>query len=134
MKNQFVGFHLDFIGFTASMLCALHCAALPLLLTLGPLAGLQFLDNPWIEYTIIIISLIIATSSLLSSYREHHRKPLALMIAILGFVLIGLGRLEGPEWAESVLTSCGGSLIAVAHLVNWNLIKQSREPRKKVTQ
>ena len=126
MKNQFIGLHLDFIGFGASMLCAIHCAALPFLLTLAPLAGLQFLDNHWIEYTIILFSLIIAANSLVSSYTRHHHSFLALAVAFSGFLLIGAGQLLEFEWTEILLTSCGGILIAIAHLINWKLIKQSR--------
>ena len=43
---------LDHAGMTASILCAIHCAIVPLLITLLPLAGLGFLANPlgWMEY------------------------------------------------------------------------------------
>ena len=125
MKNQFVGLHLDFIGFSASLLCALHCAALPFLLSLAPLAGLQFLDNPWIEYVIILLSLFIASSALIHGYRRHHHDLLALTIAVIGFILIGAGQLLEPEWKEVLLTSTGGTMIAIAHLINWKHIKQS---------
>lgn len=125
MKNQFIGLHLDFIGFSASLLCALHCAALPFLLSLAPLVGLQFLDNPWIEYVIILLSLFIATNALTHGYRRHHQKSLALIIAIVGFILIGAGQLLEPEWKEALLTSCGGVTVAIAHLINWKHVKQS---------
>ncbi|MEO1050506.1 MAG: MerC domain-containing protein [Bacteroidota bacterium] len=124
MKNQFVGLHLDFIGFSASLLCAVHCAALPFLISLAPLAGLQFLDNPWIEYTIIILSFFIASNALVHGYRKHHHKLTALTIAIIGFILIGLGQVLEPEWTEMLLTSIGGLAIAIAHLVNWKFIRR----------
>jgi len=130
MKKQFVSFNLDFFGFSASMLCAIHCAALPFLLTMAPLAGLQFLDNHWIEYAIILLSLVIATNSLVGSYRKHHKSFLALGIAIFGFALIGAGQVLEPEWREVVLTASGGAIVAIAHIVNWRLIKQSRSSLK----
>ena len=126
MKNTFVGLHLDFLGFSASMLCAIHCAALPFLLSMAPLAGLQFLDNHWIEYSIILLSLFIASNSLIGSYRKHHQKFLALIIALIGFSLVGLGQVLEAEWKEVLFTSTGGAIIAIAHLVNWKLIKQSK--------
>lgn len=125
MKNQFVGLHLDFIGFITSLLCALHCAALPILLSMTPLAGLKFLDNPWIEYVIILLSFFIASNALIHGYRKHHHKLLALTIAVIGFVLIGLGQVLEPEWREALLTSSGGTIIAIAHLVNWKQVKGS---------
>jgi len=122
-KNQFVGLHLDFLGFSASMLCAIHCAALPFLLTLAPLAGLQFLENPWIEYTFIAVSLLIASNALWHGYRKHHQKPAALAVALIGFVLIGLGRVVEWELGEILFTSFGGVAIAIAHLINWRYIQ-----------
>jgi hypothetical protein len=123
MKNQFVGLHPDFVGFSASLLCAVHCAALPFLLTLAPLAGLQFLKNPWVEYTLILISFGIASYALIPGYRQHHRKPLALLIVCLGFLLIGTARFIEPE---AVLTSSGAVLIAIAHLVNWKQVRHAQ--------
>ena len=125
MKNQFVGLHLDFAGFSASMLCAIHCAALPFLLSMAPLAGLQFLENPWIEYSIILLSFLIASNALIHGYRRHHHRSLALVVAITGFILIALGHTLGVEQIEILFTSCGGVLIAIAHLINWKHINQS---------
>ncbi len=124
MKNQFIGLHLDFVGFSASMLCAIHCALLPFLLSMAPLAGLQFLDNPWIEYSIILLSFLIASNALVQGYRRHHQKAVALVIAIIGFILIGLGHALGIEILEVLLTPVGGVSIAIAHLVNWKHIHQ----------
>ena len=124
-KNQFIGLHLDFIGFSASMLCAVHCAALPFLLTLAPLAGLQFLDNPWVEYSFIFLSFLIASNALVQGYRRHHQKITALIVAFGGFVLIGFGQLLESEWSEILLTTCGGITIAIAHILNWKYIQLS---------
>jgi hypothetical protein len=123
MKIQFVGPHLDFVGFSTSMLCAIHCAILPFLLTLTPLAGLQFLENHWIEYAIIFLSFVIASLALIHGYRKHHRKPMALIIVSIGFMLIGAGQWSHSESTEAILTTFGGLTIAIAHVVNWKSIK-----------
>lgn len=125
MKNQFVGSHLDFFGFSTSLLCAIHCAALPFLLTLAPLSGLQFLDNHWIEYGIIILSFFIASNSLIHGYRRHHKKRIALIVALIGFILIGVGQVSESEWMEAFFTSSGGVTIAIAHLINWKYVTQT---------
>jgi hypothetical protein len=57
---------LDAVGFTASTLCAIHCAVTPLLLTALPLAGLKFLAHPAIETAMIMLSLLIAVSHLVN--------------------------------------------------------------------
>ncbi len=125
-KNQFIRLHLDFIGFTASLLCALHCVALPFLLSLTPLAGLQFLDNIYVEYAMIIISFLIASYALVRGYRKHYQKPLALLLVLFGFILIGAGQVLQAEWKEIILTSFGAITVAIAHLINWKQLKQCR--------
>lgn len=125
MKNRFIGLNLDFLGFSASIVCALHCAALPFILTLAPLTGLEVLDNPWVEYAFIALSLAIAISSLTHGYRIHHHKPEALITVGFGFLLIGAGQLVHAEVWEVPLMATGGSIVAVAHLINWKHIQQS---------
>lgn len=125
MKNRFVGLHLDFIGFSASMACALHCAALPFLLMLAPLAGLEFLENPWIEFSFIAASFGIAMYALSHGYRKHHHKAQSLMMAGLGFLLIASGQLIHSEALEIPLMASGGGIVAFAHLINWRHIQQS---------
>lgn len=123
MKNSSMGLPLDFIGFGASLLCALHCAALPFFLSLIPLSGLQYLDNAWIEYTIIFASFSIASYSLIQGYLRHHQK-LALLLVTAGFALIGTGHFLGHEWNEALLTASGALIVAVAHLLNWSYTRQ----------
>jgi hypothetical protein len=95
MKQQFPGLHLDFIGFSASLLCALHCIALPFVVSLAPLAGLRYLENPWLELSLFAGSFLIAAWALLRAYHRHHHNPIALLIVGMGFALIGLGLLLG---------------------------------------
>ena len=124
MKDQFVGFNLDFAGFSVSLFCALHCAALPFLLSLAPLSALQYLNYPWIEYIIIIASFFIAWYTLVHSYNKHHKKPLALVIVVIGFILIGTGHLLQVEWKEIIITFCGALLVGIAHFINWKHTSQ----------
>jgi hypothetical protein len=51
MKRPKLTSKLDRIGMTASTACAIHCAAVPLLITSLPLIGLGFLANPWVEWS-----------------------------------------------------------------------------------
>ena len=118
MKHQLAGLHADFVGFSASLLCALHCAALPFLLSLAPLAGLQWLKTPKVEYTFLLISLGIACYALVPGYRRYHQKPLALIIVTAGFLLIGMAHFFLLEAYEAVFTAGGATIVALGHLVN----------------
>ncbi len=120
MKTKFVTLNLDFLGFSASMLCAVHCAALPFVMTVGALNSLTWLDNALLESLFIVSSFGIATWSLLKSYWWHHRRLLAIGVVSIGFVLLATSRLVAEDW-EPLLAVMGGVTIAVAHVINWRL-------------
>jgi len=120
MKDQNLTNKLDFIGITTSLLCAVHCLALPFLLTAGVLSGLLWLGSALVEWTFISLSLMIAGFSLLWSYLRQHRRSEPLWLGGIGCMLLIMSRLvEGAD--EHLLTGLGGILIAVAHFVNWLL-------------
>lgn len=122
MENRFFGFNWDFFGFMASLACALHCASVPLLLTFGALGGLAWLEHPMVEGAFIVLSLLLASWSLINGYFNQHRNVSALLTVVLGFVLIIASRFtEGS--AEVILTVFGGLTIALAHYINWKLLK-----------
>lgn len=108
---------LDQLGMTASIACAIHCAALPFLITTLPLLGLNFLADSWVEITMICLSLTIGIWSLGTSYPKH-RKILPITVLIIGFALIGSGHYVLHEM-EAILIPLGGFTIAAAHFVNW---------------
>jgi hypothetical protein len=123
MKGFFTHY-LDMVGFSASLLCAIHCAFVPVLLTLSFFEGLYFLADPSIETIVLGVSFVLALMSLLPSYLNHHHRLLPILIFVLGAFLILVGRIDlSPLW-EILSTSVGATFIAVAHLVNWKLHKK----------
>lgn len=115
MKNRHRILLLDQTGIAASLACAIHCAALPLLTTLLPLVGLTFLANPLVEISMLILSLCIGLFALTTAYRLHQQKlPISILLA--GFLFIGLGHFIAH--AEAFLIPLGGLLIAAAHFFN----------------
>lgn len=125
MKNSFIGIHLDFIGFWTSIACAIHCAFLPFLISALPFVGLGFLDHPWIEYSVFILSFILAVFALSHGYKRHHKNLTPIIMVSIGFLTIGFGLLWGPENLESFITPIGAVLVGAAHYVNWHKIKRS---------
>ncbi len=126
MKSSFVGVHPDFIGFSTSIACAIHCAFLPFLISSLPFLGLGFLENPWIEYSIILISLFLALYALSHGYLRHHKKKRPILLVSLGFLIIAYGLIWSPERLESIITPLGALLIGIAHYINWTLIRKSK--------
>ncbi len=124
MKSKFISTNLDFLGFSASMLCAVHCMALPVLLAIGALSGLAWLEHPMVETVFIGLSFLIATWSLTRGYLSQHRHFTAIRMVVIGFVLLLLSRFVENEW-EAILAGLGGVTIASAHWLNWRLCQKS---------
>lgn len=127
--TKFFSWHLDLVGFGASLLCALHCTLLPLALTLGTLAGAHWLLNPLGEWIFIGTSMGIAGWSLLRSYFNQHHNILPLFIASIGFIGLILAQkvfVSNAHW----LMATGGALVAYAHFYNWQLLHHCPKNRQ----
>jgi hypothetical protein len=114
---------LDNAGMTASLLCAVHCAVVPLLITVLPLAGLGFLANPVIEWSMIIFALFIGSYAIGLSYFRIHHKLLPVFLLIAGFLVIIAGHVFVTGWHEAIVVPIGGLLIAIAHFFNFRHTK-----------
>ncbi|RBW58204.1 MerC domain-containing protein [Tenacibaculum sp. E3R01] len=112
---------IDLIGFLISLLCAIHCGILPILLTLAPFSGLAFMESPIVEALIVLVSLFIAILSLSQGFTKLHKKKTPLITAITGFTIIFICQIWANEQLETVLMVTGASTIALAHLINWKL-------------
>lgn len=116
---RYIVSHLDFLGFSASFLCAIHCLALPIVMAMGLAGGMTWLENPLIEWTFFVSTFIMATWSLYGSY-PNHRNIKPALYAIAGFtILIGVHLLE--DYMSHGWAALGGVAIAYAHYINWRL-------------
>ncbi len=108
---------------TASLICAVHCAAMPLIITLLPLIGLSFLANEWVEWTLIGISAVLGVSSLCLGYRQHRSRRALAMLSV-GLALIVIGHIAEKHVTSAYgvsLLVLGGCTVASAHFVNRRL-------------
>lgn len=122
---------LDKMGAAAALTCAVHCAAMPLVITLLPLFGLTFLADERLEWGLLALSASLGVSSLCLGYREH-RSRRALAVLAVGLSLLALGRIseerEWGRWAVLVVVA-GGSTVAASHLLNRRLCRTCRRCR-----
>ncbi len=123
MKSKWIRWNWDFWGITTSMLCAVHCALLPVLATLSALSGKLITHNHWFEVIMILLAIIIASISLLSSYLKRHRDPIPIIIMLSGFIMMLSGHLLLDEIHLHKINAMGGICIAVAHWINWKKLK-----------
>jgi len=117
---------LDSVGMTASVLCAIHCAIVPFLITILPLIGLGFLANPLVEWSMIVFALFIGVYAIGLSYIHTHHKPLPVLLLVGGFSIIIIGHLLVSGWHEALVVPVGGLMIATAHFFNFRYSNSCR--------
>ena len=113
---------IDQVGAGLSLVCAVHCLAAPLLLSLLPFVGLNFLANESVETLLLGTSLVLAVGSLCWSFRIHHQYRTLLLLGAALLLIVG-GRLSPEETAEVVCVVLGAGLLAGGHLLNRHLCK-----------
>lgn len=83
---------LDRFGATGSLLCALHCALLPVVIALLPTVGVASLLGERFELAFVAFASAVGLYSVVSGYRRHRLwQALALMLPGLLILWGGLG-------------------------------------------
>src|SRR5579862_6147998 len=108
--------NVDAIGISASLLCAIHCAVLPLFFTSLPFFGLEILHNKLFEYGMIAFAGIISSYALFHGWKKHHHKILPLIIFLCGLCFLVLKEVFIGE--ELVLLIPAATTIVSAHVLN----------------
>ena len=119
--------NLDKFGISASLLCAIHCAMMPVLLPIAALAGLGFLWTPAFEAVMILIALAVGAYSITNGYLKIHQTLYPMLFLVGGFLLIIGSKTIFDHALEHVLLPVGSLLIVVSHWLNWRLYKQHTE-------
>ncbi|NCT68135.1 MAG: MerC domain-containing protein [Rhodanobacteraceae bacterium] len=113
----------DRFGATASFLCAVHCAVLPLVIALLPSFGLGVLADHRFEHAFIAFASLLALTTLLIGFRRHQRYR-AFWFVAPGIALLVAGVVVDfvhTPWLHAALVALGGTLVALAHLTNLRL-------------
>ena len=110
-----------------SLLCALHCLALPVGTTLLPsLFGLSLEDESFHLWLVAVVIPLSAFALTLGCAR-HHRVSV-LFTGLFGLWVLcmsSLGHGLLSETSERVLTLTGSLFVVVSHVVNFRLCRQA---------
>jgi hypothetical protein len=110
---------LDWLGAGASFICALHCAALPIVVALAPLAGAHWLASHVFDRWAVSIALLFGAAVIGAAYCTHRwRVVLAMYLTSAALMFGGAFFIERPAFAHASLLAAGGVLLACTHLVN----------------
>jgi len=116
--------NLDKVGIGASLLCAIHCALLPVLFTTLPLMGVELLENEQVELGFILFSLVVGCFALYNGYKKHHHKKLPLLLFITGISLLFFANFFLEGGTETIVKMAGAAVIVCAHIINWRCCRQ----------
>ena len=86
----------DWLGIAASVLCAIHCAAMPFVVGFLPLLGLSFLAESSFHKWMVGVCLVIAFLAFVPGWRRH-RRLLPALIGLCGLILISIAAFAGPS-------------------------------------
>ena len=115
----------DKLGIALSIVCLVHCIAVPLLLATGTLFALagdaHGAFHQWIFWAIVPVAVLAAVPG----WRRHGRRGVLVGMAI-GAGLISSGAFAEdvlPQNAETLLTICGGVMLVASHFINLRLCR-----------
>lgn len=115
---------LDRLGATGSLLCAVHCALLPMLLAVLPSLGIAAWLGEGFERGFVLFASALGLFTLLWGYRRH-RAMRALGLLVPGLSALWVGVLYAPlheaAVAHAITMTSGGTLVGLAHLANLRL-------------
>ncbi len=115
---------LDRIGATGSLLCAIHCALLPLLIALLPSIGIAAWLGEGFEQGFVLFASLLGLFTVIWGYRRH-RAVRAFGLLLSGLATLWFAVLYPPLHhmlvPHAVVMTLGGTLVGLAHLTNLRL-------------
>ena len=115
---------LDRLGATGALVCAVHCALLPLLIAALPSIGVAAWLGDGFEVGFVLFASLFGLAVLMWSYRRH-RTLRALGLLLPGLAVLWVGILYAPLHhsllQHAVAMTFGGTLVGLAHIANLRL-------------
>ncbi len=143
MKSVVNWAKFDQVGMSLSLVCAVHCLAIPILIPLLPFIAGSFIAGEAMESAVLTITLLIAGPTLFRGYLKH-RKLRVPAIFILGLLFLALrpGTLEhhhhdhsqGVDILHFICAALAGLSLAMGHWLNLRLCKACTSCRKYAEQ
>lgn len=117
---------LDRVAVSLSVVCAIHCAVLPLIVAVVPSLLSSMADDATFHWLMLWFVLPTSAVATFMGCRRHGYLPVALLIA-LGAGMVAVAATVGHEafghTLERVVTILGGFILSVGHLLNQRLCK-----------
>ncbi|MBP6430696.1 MAG: MerC domain-containing protein [Ferruginibacter sp.] len=114
----------DALGAITSIVCAIHCAFLPVVLSSLPVFGVEIIHNVYFEWGMIFLAFAVGAYSLLHGFIKHHQSYTPLLVFCAGMLFLILKQFI-PSY-EYWFLAAAVSLILYAHYTNYKLCHKSK--------
>ena len=111
--------YVDKIGIFTSGVCALHCLALPLLLSFGIISSFSSAWHDLTEFAVIVCSCILGIWSIFNALKNKVNIAPQLCI-VCGAIIIVYSLMNAPS--NHFYMAIGGCLLLLGHWQNWRLM------------
>ncbi|MFM6949065.1 MAG: MerC domain-containing protein [Aquirufa sp.] len=109
---------IERIGIILSIVCAIHCMAMPFLLIFAPMFLSSFAYSDSMEWSLVISSFLLAAILLYFDFKKH-QKPLPLVLLLIAILIKAaeyLVNINSLDWIFGILL---GVSIGFAYWVNY---------------
>ncbi|MBS1509581.1 MAG: MerC domain-containing protein [Bacteroidetes bacterium] len=114
----------DAVGIATSVVCAIHCALLPVIVTSLPVLGVNIVHNGVFEWSMIGLAFIVGSYSLFHGYHVHHHSLSPVLLFSAGFIFLILKQFYSKQ--EYLFLAIAVVLIISAHYYNYRLCHKSK--------
>lgn len=118
--------NLDRVAIAISVVCALHCAVTPILLSVFPLLSMQFVDEH--TFHLMLLTLIIPSSVIAMVLGcKKHKDAIVFLLGATALVTLVITAIFGHDlfthMGEVIMTVSATALLSIAHWRNYTLCK-----------
>lgn len=117
----------DKTAISLSLLCAIHCLALPIIVALLPSVAAMVFEDEAFHFWMVVAVIPTSAIALTMGCKQHKRYPV-LFIGVVGLCILAVAAFLGEErldeLGEKALTLAGAALIALGHVWNYRLCRR----------
>lgn len=117
------------VGSGLSFACAIHCMAMPLLLTILPIIGMGFVCNGLFDLTLILLAVLLSSANLCWGFRKHNKMSPVLILSFgtMLFMLAQNSHYVLFRHHHLIVSIIAGLCFLIANKLNANLCRSCKK-------
>lgn len=114
--------HIHKVGTFASLVCAVHCMAMPLLIAVLPVIGMSFLAHGSFDKWMLLIGVLLPLPDLCWGF-SRHKSTKAFLLLFAGFMWWWMAHQQQLEYRHLLCIAVCGICFVASNLMNRSLCK-----------